>query len=61
MVGGIHNNKRKETIIESLVEHLIEATAVAGLQGFVVLILLNLLLHSDEEGERKKGNRRRYR
>ena len=46
MVGGIHNNEREETITEGLVEHLEETATVARLHGFIILILLNLLLHS---------------
>ena len=54
MVGGIDNNERKETIRERLVKHLKETVTVAGLHGFIMLILLNLLLYPDEGGEREQ-------
>ena len=45
MVCGVHNNEGKEAITECLVEHLKETAAVAGLHGFIKLILFNLLLY----------------
>ena len=46
MVGSIDNDEREEAITERLVEHLEEATPVAWLHSFIILILLKLLLHS---------------
>ena len=43
MVGSVNNDERKEAIAECLVEYLEEATPVAWLHSFIILILLKLL------------------
>lgn len=48
VVWSVDDDEREEAIAEGLVEHLEEAGSVAGLHGFIVLVLLKLLLNSDK-------------
>ena len=60
MVGGVHDNQGKEAIVKCLIKHLVEATAVARLHGFIILVLFYLLLYPVNGKGKRKGGREEW-